>query len=70
MATKGKIQETRAKIQERLAATTPGTWAKAGGGILVGGIVLGWLAFPYILDKAVAMVGHVLHISYVESIFR
>ncbi|KAG8281618.1 Plays an olfactory role that is not restricted to pheromone sensitivity [Homalodisca vitripennis] len=48
------MQRMTTKMKERVVKTPPGTWSKLGIGVLVGGVAIGWFAFPYVLDKVVA----------------
>lgn len=50
------MEAMRTKVQQKVKATPPGTWGKVGAGVLVGGLAIGWLVFPFLLDKVVAMV--------------
>nr|WHO17345.1 sensory neuron membrane protein 1 [Matsumurasca onukii] len=55
MISQEKMEAMRAKVQDKVKATPPGTWGKVGAGVLVGGLAIGWLVFPFLLDKVVAM---------------
>lgn len=50
------MQRMKAKVQGRVASTPPGTWGRMGAGVLLGGVAIGWLVFPYLLDKVIANV--------------
>ncbi|XP_054260495.1 sensory neuron membrane protein 1-like [Macrosteles quadrilineatus] len=54
MISEEAMQRMKTKVQQRVGRTPPATWAKVGVGVLVGGVAIGWIAFPYVLDKVVA----------------
>lgn len=58
------MQRMKTKVQGRVASTPPGTWGRMGAGVLLGGVAIGWLVFPYLLDKVIARVS-----IYVSVIF-
>lgn len=56
------LQNAGSKVKERLFTTPPGTWAKTGIVVMVVGVSFGWIAFPYILEKVVAVVSTFINI--------
>lgn len=61
------MQRMKTKVQGKVASTPPGTWGRVGAGVLLGGVAIGWLVFPYVLDKVIANVSiYVPEICIVE----